>query len=89
MDDITKSLMKEPDFRTDPLKELPYPTLLKDLSMQALEGRPRFDYRGLTAKQVQARQAEARALLLRRLGLTAKGLLAKPARVTEQPAGAV
>ena len=78
------SLLKEPDFPTDPPKELAYPTLLHDLSMQALEREPLYDYRGRSAKDVKARLAEARAILLRRLGL--KSLPLAPTGVTERPA---
>jgi len=86
MPDETISLVKEPDRLDSPLKELPYPNLLRDLSLQALEGEPRFDYRGLSAKQVQARLTEVRTTLRRHLGLPARAAAIRPRAVRERPA---
>jgi hypothetical protein len=80
------SLLREPDFYGDPPQELAYPHLLKDLSMQALERAPIYDYRGKSAKAVQARLAEVRATVIRRLGLAPRALPVKPTRVVERPA---
>jgi len=80
------SLLQEPDFYGDPPQELGYQNLLKDLSMQALERAPLYDYRGRSAKQVQARLAEVRAAVVRHLGLSPRALPVRPTRVTERPA---
>jgi len=80
------SLLREPDFYSNPPEELGYQNLLKDLSMQALEREPIYDYRGRSARQVQARLAEVRATVVRHLGLSPRALPTKPTRVVERPA---
>src|SRR5574340_415644 len=80
-----KSLLKEPDLGAEP-KELPYPNLLKELSRQAMERRPRYDYRGKSAEQVRARLRAVRRDLRHCLGLPPRALPAKPTRVTERAA---
>lgn len=80
-----KSLLKEPDLGQEP-KELPYPNLLKELSRQAMERRPRYDYRGKSAEQVRARVRAVRRDLRHCLGLPPRALPARPTRVAERPA---
>jgi hypothetical protein len=77
------SLLKEPDIGEKP-EELPYPDLLKELSRQALEERPLYDYRGRSAAQVRARIAEVQRIVKRCLGLPAGALPARPTRVIER-----
>jgi poly(3-hydroxybutyrate) depolymerase len=84
-DEIT-ALLKEPGFYGDPPQELGYEDMLRDLSRQALERWPRYDYRGRSARAVQQRQVEVRATVIRALGLTPRSLPAKPTSVTERPA---
>ena len=62
--------------------ELPYPTMLKDLSVEALQRRPLYDYRGKTARQVRARLREVRQIVRRCLHLAAGSVPGKPSRVT-------
>lgn len=80
------SLLRERDFYPDPPQELGYEGLLKDLSMQALEREPLYNYRGLSAQQVQARLAKVRATVVRHLGLSPRALPVRPSRVTARPA---
>jgi dienelactone hydrolase len=79
------SLLKEPEMGEGP-KELPYPGLLKELSRQALERRPCYDYRGRSAQEVQARIRQVRSALRKCLGLPPGALPARPTRVIERPA---
>jgi hypothetical protein len=78
------SLLKEPDLGGEP-QALPYPDLLKELSRQALEERPLYDYRGKSAAQVRARIAEVQRIVRRCLGLSPGALPARPSRVIERP----
>jgi len=76
-------LLAEPAASEDPV-ELPYPTLLKELSCEALQRRPVYDYRGKSKAQVAARLAEVRRIVRRCLHVPARALPAKPTRVVEQ-----
>jgi dienelactone hydrolase len=78
-----RSLLKEPDIGEKP-QELPYADLLKELSRQALEQRPLYDYRGRSAAQVRARIAEVQRIVKLCLGLPAGALPAKLTRVMER-----
>jgi hypothetical protein len=80
-----KGLLKEPDLGAEP-QELPYPWLLKELSRQTLERRPRYDYRGRSADEVRARLQAVRRNLRRCLGLAPRALPVKPTEVIERPA---
>ena len=75
-----KSLLQEPDLGEGPA-ELPYPGMLKELSLQALTRRPLFDYRGKSPRAVRERVAEVKRLVKRCLGLPARGLAARPTSV--------
>jgi len=79
------SLLKEPEIGEDP-RQLAYPDLLKELSRQALEKHPRYDYRGKGAEQVRARITQVRRALKRCLGLPSGILPARPTDVSERPA---
>jgi len=82
--DVT-SLLKEPEIGEGP-KELPYPGLLKELSRQALERRPCYDYRRRSAEEVEARIGQVRRALRKCLGLPGRASAAGPTRVIERPA---
>ncbi len=82
--DVT-SLLKEPEIGEGP-KELPYPGLLKELSRQALERRPCYDYRRRSAEEVEARIRQVRGALRKCLGLPGRASAARPTRVIERPA---
>ncbi len=79
------SLLAEPDLEEGPT-ELPYPMLLKELSCEALQRRPLYDYRGKSARQVKARVEEVRRIVRRCLHVSARAVPGKPTRVRELPA---
>ncbi|MGD0112865.1 MAG: dienelactone hydrolase family protein [Armatimonadota bacterium] len=78
-----KGLLKETDLGAEP-KELPYPWLLKELSRQTLERRPRYDYRGRSAEEVRTRLQAVRRNLRRFLGLAPRALPVRPTSVVER-----
>lgn len=80
-----ESLLAEPDLGATPAP-LAYPTMMKDLARQALERRPRYDYRGRTAAAVEKRIREVRRIVKRCLGLPARKLAVRPTSVEERSA---
>jgi len=78
-------LLQEPDLDEAP-KELSYVTLLKELSREALQRKPLYDYRGKTSEQVTARLAEVRRIVRRCLHLPARAVPGKPTRVMAREA---
>jgi poly(3-hydroxybutyrate) depolymerase len=85
MPDEVIGLLKEPDLGKEGVR-LPYPTLLKDLSREALESRPLYDYRSKTAEEVEARLREVRRTVRRCLHLPASSVPGRPLRVIERKA---
>jgi poly(3-hydroxybutyrate) depolymerase len=77
------SLLAEPEAGEGPV-ELPYPALLKELSCEALQRTPLYDYRGKSKAQVAARLTEVRRIVRRCLHLPARALPARPTRVVER-----
>ena len=75
------SLLRESD-RGERPTELPYPTMLKDLSCEAMQRRPLYDYRGKSARAVRERTAEVRRIVRRCLGLSGSDLPARPTRMS-------
>ena len=76
-------LLSEPNIGEGPT-ELPYPTLLKELSCEALQRRPLYDYRGKSGRVVAARVQEVRGIVRRCLHLPARAVPGKPTRVVER-----
>ena len=79
------SLLYEPDLQHKQ-KVLPYPGLLKELSCEALQSHPLYDYRGKTPEQVQQRLAEVKRNVRHYLHLASGAIPGKPTRVVEQKA---
>jgi acetyl esterase/lipase len=77
------ALLHEPVLDETPA-ELQYDDMLEDLSVEALQRRPLYDYRGKTARQVRARVQEVRRLVRRCLHLPARSVPGKPLRVAER-----
>ncbi|HUU53847.1 MAG TPA: acetylxylan esterase [Armatimonadota bacterium] len=77
------SLLQEPNLEEE-RSELPYANLLKELSCEALQRRPLYDYRGKTAKQVRARIEAVKRIVRRCLHLPARAIPGKPMRVRER-----
>ncbi|MFB3882969.1 MAG: alpha/beta hydrolase family protein [Armatimonadota bacterium] len=85
MPDELIGLLREPDLDKKGAP-LPYPTLLQDLARQALESRPLYDYRGRTAREVEARLREVRRIVRSCLHLPTGAVPGKPVRVIERRA---
>jgi dienelactone hydrolase len=83
MPDTVIGLLREPDLGEDPVP-LPYPTMLQELSREALQRRPLYDYRGKTAEEVEARLRQVRRIVKRCLHLPPGSVPGKPVRVTER-----
>lgn len=79
------SLVREPDLEEAPT-ELSYPTMLKELSLQALSRERLYDYEGKSARAVRERIREVKTKVRKCLGLSARDLPARPRRVAERPA---
>jgi dienelactone hydrolase len=77
------ALLQEPVLDEAP-SELQYDDMLEDLSVEALQRRPLYGYRGKTARQVRARVQEVRRLVRRCLHLPVRSVPGKPLRVAER-----